>query len=363
MTMGRPKTELVLTDDERSQLQSFARSRSLPSALSDRARIVLSSADGEANNSIAQRLKLTNATVGKWRKRFIERRIAGLYDDVRPGKPRTIDDESVAQLIRTTLHTKPSDGATHWSVRSMAAETRISKSSVQRYFQLFGLQPHRTEGFKLSNDPFFIEKLRDVVGLYLSPPDKALVICVDEKSQCQALERTQPMLPMGFGYAEGVTHDYKRHGTTTLFAALNVLNGAVLATCKERHRHQEFLSFLREIDKSVPADLDIHCIVDNYATHNHPKIKAWLATRPRWHMHFIPTYSSWLNQVERFFALITDKAIRRGSFTSVKQLVQRIDNFVAAHNENCQPFRWTATADSILEKLHRLCSRITGTGH
>jgi putative transposase len=363
MTMGRPKTELVLTEDERSQLQSFARSRSLPSALSDRARIVLSSADGEANNSIAQRLKLTNATVGKWRKRFIERRIAGLYDDVRPGKPRTIDDESVAQLIKTTLHTKPADGATHWSVRSVAAETRISKSSVQRYFQLFGLQPHRTEGFKLSTDPFFIEKLRDVVGLYLSPPDKALVICVDEKSQCQALERTQPMLPMGFGYAEGVTHDYKRHGTTTLFAALNVLNGAVLATCKERHRHQEFLSFLREIDKSVPADLDIHCIVDNYATHSHPKIKAWLATRPRWHMHFIPTYSSWLNQVERFFALITDKAIRRGSFTSVKQLVQRIDHFVAAHNEKCEPFRWTATADSILEKLHRLCSRITGTGH
>ena len=363
MTMGRPKTELVLTDDERSQLQSFARSRSLPSALSDRARIVLSSADGEANNAIAQRLKLTNATVGKWRTRFIERRIAGLYDDVRPGKPRTIDDESVAQLIRTTLHTKPADGATHWSVRSVAAETRISKSSVQRYFQLFGLQPHRTEGFKLSNDPFFIEKLRDVVGLYLSPPDNALVICVDEKSQCQALERTQPMLPMGFGYVEGVTHDYKRHGTTTLFAALNVLNGAVLATCKERHRHQKFLSFLREIDKSVPADLDIHCIVDNYATHSHPKIKAWLATRPRWHMHFIPTYSSWLNQVERFFALITDKAIRRGSFTSVKQLVQRIDHFVDSYNEKCQPFKWTATADSILEKLHRLCSRITGTGH
>lgn len=363
MTMGRPKTELVLTEHERSQLQSFARSRSLPSSLSDRARIVLSSAEGEANNSIAQRLKLTNATVGKWRRRFIERRIAGLYDDVRPGKPRTIDDESVAQLIRTTLHTKPADGATHWSVRSVAAETRISKSSVQRYFRLFGLQPHRTEGFKLSNDPFFIEKLRDVVGLYLSPPDNALVICVDEKSQCQALERTQPMLPMGFGYAEGVTHDYKRHGTTTLFAALNVLNGAVLATCKERHRHQEFLSFLREIDKSVPADLDIHCIVDNYATHNHPKVKAWLAARPRWHMHFIPTYSSWLNQVERFFALITDKAIRRGSFTSVKQLVQRIDHFVASHNKNCQPFKWTATADSILEKLHRLCSRITGTGH
>ena len=363
MKTGRPKVDLVLADEERSQLESFVRSRSLPAALNNRAHIILSSADGELNSSIAERLRLTKATVGKWRSRFIQRRIPGLYDDVRPGKPRTIDDERVAQLINTTLHTKPANGSTHWSVRSVAAETQISKTSVQRYFQLFGLQPHRTEGFKLSNDPFFIEKLRDVVGLYLNPPDKALVICVDEKSQCQALERTQPMLPMGFGYAQGVTHDYKRHGTTTLFAALNVINGAVLTTCKPRHRHQEFLSFLRDIDKAVPADLDIHCIVDNYATHKHPKIKAWLASRPRWHMHFIPTYSSWLNQVERFFALITDKAILRGSFTSVKQLVQRIDQFVAHHNATCKPFRWTATTDSILEKLHRLCSRISGTGH
>jgi putative transposase len=363
MRTGRPKAELVLSEDERCQLQSFARSRSLAAGLSSRARIILSSADGEANNSIAERLKLTKGTVGKWRARFIERRVAGLYDDVRPGKPRTIDDERVAHLIRTTLHTKPANGSTHWSVRTVAAETGISKTSVQRYFQLFGLQPHRSEGFKLSTDPFFIEKLRDVVGLYLSPPDNALVICVDEKSQCQALERTQPMLPMGFGYVEGVTHDYKRHGTTTLFAALNVLNGAVLATCKPRHRHQEFLSFLREIEKVTPAALDIHCIADNYATRNHPKIKAWLAARPRWHMHFIPTYSSWLNQVERFFSLITDKAIRRGSFTSVRQLVQRIDHFVSAYNANCQPFTWTATADAILEKLQRLCSRISGTGH
>jgi putative transposase len=363
MNRGRPKADLVLTNDERAQLVSFARSRSLPTSLSMRARIILSSAEGEANSSIALRLKLTNATVGKWRTRFIERRIAGLYDDVRPGPPRRIDDERVANLIKTTLHTKPANGSTHWSVRGVAAETGISKTSVQRYFQLFGLQPHRSEGFKLSTDPFFVEKLRDVVGLYLSPPDNAIVLCVDEKSQCQALERTQPMLPMGFGYVEGVTHDYKRHGTTTLFAALNVLNGAVLATCKPRHRHQEFLSFLREIDAAVPAELAVHCIVDNYATHNHPKVKAWLASRPRWHMHFIPTYSSWLNQVERFFALITDKAIRRGSFTSVKQLVQRIDQFVTHHNTNSQPFRWTATADSILEKLHRLCSRISGTAH
>lgn len=277
MVMGRPRAELVLSDDERSQLTSMARSRAIPAALAARARIVLATAAGEPNSEIARRLQLTRATVGKWRARFLELRINGLYDEVRPGKPRTIDDERVAELIHKTLHTKPADGSTHWSVRAIAAETSISATSVHRYFKLLGLQPHRSESFKLSTDPFFIEKLRDVVGLYLSPPENALVLCVDEKSQCQALERTQPMLPMGFGYVEGVTHDYVRHGTTTLFAALNVLNGAVLATCKPRHRHQEFLSFLREIDKAVPADLDVHCIVDNYSSHKHPKVKAWLA--------------------------------------------------------------------------------------
>ena len=363
MRNGRPKAALKLIDVEVAQLQSFARSRSLPASLCQRAQIVLASAQGESNLAIGARLKLSKATVGKWRARFLDKRMAGLYDDLRPGRPRSIDDERVAQLIQTTLHTKPSDGATHWSVRSMAAETSISKSSVQRYFQLFGLQPHRTESFKLSTDPFFIEKLRDVVGLYLSPPDNAIVLSVDEKSQCQALERTQPMLPLGFGYLEGVTHDYKRHGTTTLFAALNVLSGEVIARCKPRHRHQEFLSFLRDIENSVPKGLDIHCIVDNYATHSHPKVKAWLAARPRWHLHFIPTYSSWLNQVERFFGLITDKAIRRGSFKSVRQLIERIDLFIQNHNANCQPFRWTATAESILAKLERLCARISGTPH
>ncbi len=323
----------------------------------------MAAATGEPNSEIAKRLQLTRATVGKWRARFLERRINGLYDELRPGKPRTIDDERVAELIKTTLHTKPADGSTHWSVRAVAAETSISPTSVHRYFKLLGLQPHRSETFKLSTDAFFIEKLRDVVGLYLNPPENALVLCVDEKSQCQALERTQPMLPMGLGYVEGVTHDYVRHGTTTLFAALNVLNGAVLAECKPRHRHQEFLAFLRSIDKAVPAELDVHCIVDNYSSHKHPKVKAWLAARPRWHMHFIPTYSSWLNQVERFFSIITGKAIRRGSFTSVKELVQKIDHFVAHYNQNCKPFNWTATADSILAKLNRLCERISGTGH
>jgi putative transposase len=354
---------LELTAAETAQLTSFARSRSLPASLSQRARIVLASAEGESNSAIASRLKLSKATVGKWRASFLAKRLAGLYDDVRPGRPRCVDDERIAHLIKATLHTKPNDGATHWSVRSMAAETNISKTSVQRYFQLFGLQPHRSESFKLSTDPFFVEKLRDVVGLYLSPPDNAIVLSVDEKSQCQALERTQPLLPMGFGYIEGVTHDYVRHGTTTLFAALNVLSGEVIARCKPKHRHQEFLSFLRDLDNAVPSELDVHCIVDNYATHSHPKVKAWLAARPRWHMHFIPTYSSWLNQVERFFGLITDKAIRRGSFRSVRQLVKRIDHFVQNYNTKCQPFRWTATAESILAKLERLCSRISGTPH
>ena len=251
MPKGRPKAELVLSQAEMEQLNSIVRSRSLAAALVTRARIVLAAAAGEPNSAIARRMHLTGATAGKWRRRFIERRINGLYDELRPGKPRTIDDERVADLINKTLHTKPADGATHWSVRTIAAETAISPTSVHRYFKLLGLQPHRSETFKLSTDPFFIDKLRDVVGLYLNPPENALVLCVDEKSQCQALERTQPLLPMGFGYVEGVTHDYVRHGTTTLFAALNVLNGAILAECKPRHRHQEFLAFLRSIDKAA----------------------------------------------------------------------------------------------------------------
>lgn len=360
--MGR-MSSLVLSEDEQVQLEAMVRSRSMSAALVQRAKIVLACAEGTPNSQVAARFETTQATVGKWRRRFVARRVSGLYDELRPGKPRTIDDERVAELIQTTLHKRPRNGATQWSVRDLQAETGISKSSVQRYLSLFGVQPHRTESFKLSTDPFFVDKLRDVVGLYLNPPENALVVCVDEKSQCQALERTQPMLPMGFGYVEGVTHDYKRHGTTTLFAALDVLTGAVLSTCKARHRHQEFLSFLREIDKAVPTDLDIHAIVDNYSTHKHPKVKAWLAARPRWHLHFIPTYSSWLNLVERFFALITDKAIRRGSFRSVKDLTAKINHFVTHYNQNCKPYMWTATADSILAKLERLCKRINGTAH
>ena len=363
MAKGRPKAPLVLSEAEQAQLSSIARSRSMPAALTERAQLVLRCASGESNHAVAQHLTLTETTVGKWRGRFVRHRLRGLYDELRPGRPRTISDEQVARLIRRTLNRKPRDGSTHWSVRAAARETGISKSSVHRYLELFGLKPHRTESFKLSTDAFFIEKLRDVVGLYLNPPENALVLSVDEKSQCQALERTQPMLPLGLGYVEGVTHDYKRHGTTTLFAALDVLNGTVLTDCKPRHRHQEFLGFLRRIEQAVPQKLDIHLIVDNYSTHKHARIKAWLAKRPRWHLHFIPTYSSWLNQVERFFGLITEKAIRRGSFASVKELVAKIDHFVTQYNQHCKPFVWTATADSILGKLERLTSRISGTAH
>ena len=363
MAMGRPKAELMLSAQEQAQLQSIARAHSLPAALVRRANIVLACAAGASNSAVARRFGTTNATVGKWRRRFVARRVEGLHDELRPGKPRSIDDERIAQLLTTMLHRRPADGGTHWSVRGLAAETGISKTSVHRFLQVFGLQPHRRDSFKLSTDPFFVEKLRDVVGLYLDPPDKALVLCVDENSQVQALERTQPLLPLGFGYVEGVTHDYVRHGTTTLFAALDLLDGAVLAQCRPRHRHQDFLGFLRAIDKAVPVDLAIHVILDNYATHKHPKVKAWLAARPRWQFHFVPTYSSWLDLVERFFAPITDTAIRRGSFHSVRDLVTKIDHFVTHYNQTCKPFVWTATADSILAKLQRLCSRINGTEH
>jgi transposase len=279
---------------------------------------------------------LNKATVGKWRKRYHEQGIEGLHDELRSGRPRTHDDERVAEVINTALQTQPADGS-HWSVRTLAEQTGVSKSTVQRWFELFGIQPHRQRHFKLSNDPFFIEKVRDIVGLYLNPPDHAVVLCVDEKTQVQALNRTQPMLPMGLGYVEGVTHDYVRHGTTTLFAALDVATGEVFSQCKSRHRHQEFLAFLRHIDANVPAQFDVHLIVDNYATHKHPKVKAWLARRPRYHIHYTPTYASWLNQVERWFGIITQKAIRRGSFSSVKALVAKIERFVAHYNVNLNP--------------------------
>ncbi|MGH8167002.1 MAG: IS630 family transposase [Woeseiaceae bacterium] len=362
MLMSRPAVPIVLNDDERSQLVSLAQSRALPHGLVQRAQIILACADGEQSNAIAKRLKLNKNTVGKWRRRYRELGIEGLHEELRGGRPRNLEDERVAEVINKALQSQP-PGGTHWSVRSMAEHTEISKSTVQRWFNLFGVQPHRQRHFKLSNDPFFIEKVRDIVGLYLNPPDHAMVLCVDEKSQIQALNRTQPMLPMGLGYVEGVTHDYVRHGTTTLFAALDIANGEVITQCKARHRHQDFLAFLRHIDASVPKGLDVHLVIDNYATHKHAKVKAWLARRARFHVHFTPTYASWLNLVERWFGIITQQAIRRGSFSSVKDLVRKIDLFVEHYNSRSRPFVWTATSESILAKVERLCLLTSGTPH
>ena len=348
--------------EEKEQLEAIKRSRTLPAGLVRRAGIVLYSANGLPNAEIARRLGVTPFTVGTWRKRFLAHRIRGLHDELRPGRPRSIEDDRVAFLINKALQTKPTQG-THWSVRRFAEETEVSPSMVHRLFRMFGLQPHRADTFKLSTDPFFVEKVRDIVGLYLNPPDCALVLSVDEKSQIQALNRTQPVLPMGLGYVEGYTHDYVRHGTTTLFAALDVASGKVITQCKPRHRHQEFLSFLRHIDAHVPHDLDIHLIIDNYATHKHAKVRTWLAARPRYHVHYTPTYASWLNQVERWFGLITQQAIRRGSFKSVKELIHNIKTFAEHYNEKAAPFMWTASADSIFAKLKRLLSVINGTQH
>jgi len=362
MPRGRPKQALTLSDQDRQQLQAVARSRSLPSGLVRRANIILLSAEGLDNKQIAARLDISQPTVGNWRRRFLARGLEGLHDELRPGRPRSIADEQVAELINTTLHTEP-EADTHWSCRTMAGQAGVSKSTVQRVWNAFGLKPHRYDYFKLSTDPFFVEKVRDVVGLYLDPPTQAVVLCVDEKSQCQALQRTQRVLPMGLGYLEGYTHDYVRHGTTNLFAALDIANGQVLTQCRPHHRHQEFLQFLRHIDANVPAELDVHLVMDNYATHKHEKVRLWLAQRPRYQVHFVPTYSSWLNQVETWFSIITAKAIRRGSFNSVPALVAKIEQFVQSYNKDSTPFAWTATADSILEKLSRLCKATSGTYH
>ena len=363
MRTGRPKKyTIVFAEGQRAELERLARSRTLPHSLVRRTNMILLSAEGLTDTAIGLRLRCKHQTVSHWRRRFVEGGVAGLSDAPKSGRHRTIDDERVADLLNKVLHSKP-QGRSQWSVRALGEETKISKSHVQRYLKLFGLQPHRQKSFKLSTDPFFVDKVHDIVGLYLNPPDNALVLCVDEKSQVQALDRTQPVLPIGLSYLEGVTHDYIRHGTTTLFAALDVATGDVIAQCKPRHRHQEFLSFLRHIDRNVPKNLDVHLIVDNYGTHKHPKTRAWLAVRPRYHLHFIPTYSSWLNQVERWFALITQQAIRRGSFKSVPDLVRKIDDYVRYHNEKRRPFVWTATAESILAKIERLCSKINGTAH
>ncbi len=362
MKTGRPAKELVVNAEDRVQLESIARSQSLPAVLVRRAQMLLRMADGESNSAVARRFRVSRPTVTLCRTRYRERGMAGLHNELKPGRLRTTSEEQIATLINTAIKARP-EGKTHWSRRSLAETTGLSTTTVHRYLTLFGLQPHRTRSFKLSTDPFFIEKVRDVVGLYLNPPEHALVLCVDEKSQVQALERTQPVLPMGLGYVEGITHDYVRHGTTTLFAALDIANGSVLTQCKPQHRHQEFLSFLRHIEANVPPALDVHLICDNYVTHKHPRVRSWLARCPRFHLHFTPTYSSWLNQVERRFALITNQSIRRGSFQSVSDLKRQINTFVDNYNQHPKPFKWAATADSILAKLERVCKVINGTQH
>ena len=361
MRTGRPKAALVLTADERRELESLAhRSRSAPT-IARRARIVLACAEGRENKTVARRLRMSPVTVCKWRARFVADRVAGLFDEPRVGAPRQIPDAKVEEVVIRTLETTPR-GATHWSTRGMAKAMGFSHMTINRVWRAFGLQPHRTETFKLSPDPQLIEKVRDIVGLYMNPPDHAVVLCVDEKSQIQALDRTAPLLPMRPGQAERRTHDYKRHGTTSLFAALDTKTGKVIAETHRRQRSVEFRKFLDRVDANLPPDVDVHLIMDNYGTHKTPLIHAWLAKRPRFHVHFTPTYGSWLNLVERWFAELTMKQIRRGAHRSVTELERAIRDFLDVHNEEPKPFVWTKTADEILASIARFAQR-TVTAH
>jgi transposase len=360
--MGRTAIAIQLSAAERSELLGLARAQKTGQALARRARIILAAAEGLENKAIGERVDASENTVGEWRRRFTTDRLDGLYDEPRPGTPRQIGDDEIAETIRMTLETTPAD-ATHWSLRSMAKAVGHAPSTIHRIWKAFGLQPHRTETFKLSSDPLFVEKVRDIVGLYLDPPDRALVLCVDEKSQIQALDRSQPMLPMRPGQIERRTHDYTRHGTTSLFAALDIATGAVIGRLYPKHRSTEFRKFLDQIEANVPVDLDIHLVMDNYATHKTKPIRDWLAKRPRWHVHFTPTGASWINQVERFFALLTDKQIRRGIHCSTKALEEDIRAFIKIHNENPRPFRWTKSADDILDAVKRFCLRTLQTAN
>ncbi len=355
---GRRMARLVLSDEERAELTSLAARRNTAQALALRARIVLRCASGAENQQVAADLRIDKTTVGKWRRRFVERRMDGLRDEPRSGAPRTIDDARIEAVIVRTLESLPSD-ATHWSSRGMARASGLSISTVQRIWRAFGLQPHRLETFKLSTDPDFVAKVRDVVGLYISPPAHAIVLCVDEKAQIQALDRSQPMLPMRPGQPARRSHDYKHHGTTSLFAALDIATGRVIGKCYGRHRAVEFRKFLDQIEAAVPSDLDVHLVIDNYATHKAPIVRNWLNRRPRWHVHLTPTSSSWLNQVERFFALLTERQIRRGIHRSVTALKSAITNFIQQHNADPKPFRWIKSADDILASIERFCMHNT----
>ena len=350
---GRPKTTLVLTEAEREQLKALTLRRKTAQALALRARIVLACADGQDNKVVAARQRVTPQMVSKWRARFVQQRLDGLLDAPRSGAPRTIDDARVDAVIAKTLESMPR-GATHWSTRTMASAAGLSQTAVSRIWRAFGLQPHRQETFKLSTDPMFVEKVRDIVGLYMDPPLMAMVLCVDEKSQIQALDRTQPLLPIAPGIPERRTHDYERHGTTTLFAALDIATGSVIGEMHRRHRSSEFLQFLRTIESNVPQALEIHLVMDNYGTHKTPAIKNWLTRHPRFHAHFTPTSASWLNQVERWFATLTLKYIRRSTHRSTRQLEQAIRHYIKVNNDDPKPFVWSKTADDILGMCQKI---------
>jgi transposase len=356
MAPGRPKAPLVVSESERQELERLVRRARVNRSVGFRAKIILACGEGILSTEVARRCRTSNQTVCKWRKRFVEQRIEGLYDEPRVGGPRKITDEQVEQILVKTLEQTPK-GRTHWSTRKMARHAGISHTTVGQIWRTFGLQPHRTRSFKLSTDPQFIDKVRDIVGLYMNPPEHAVVFAVDEKSQIQALERAQPILPMDIGQPERRTHNYVRHGTLDLFAALDVATGKVIARCKRQHRSKDFVAFLREIDDSVDAQLDIHVVLDNLSAHKTPVVTRWLARHPRFRLHFTPTYASWLNLVERFFGLLTEEALRRGSHTSVPQLRTAILDYVDAHNEEGKPFKWTKSADEILDKVRRVATR------
>ena len=355
---GRPLTPLILTPEERAHLEGVLRRRRISRGDAQRAQVILLAADGHSNQEIIARTRLSGPTVCKWRKRFCSQRLLGLSELPRSGAPRRVSDDQIAEVIRLTLESAPPK-ATHWSTRGMAQRSGLSRQTISQIWRAFKLQPHRSESFTLSKDPYFVDKVRDVVGLYLDPPANALVLCVDEKTQVQALERSQPVLPMRPGRAERRTHDYYRHGTLSLFAALEVATGRIISTTQSKHRSREFLAFLRQIEREVPGELEIHAVLDNYATHKTEAVETWLAKHPRWHLHFIPTHSSWLNQVERFFAKITSERIRRGVFRSVAELQTAIEGYIAKHNEMPKPFKWTASADVILGKVGALCKELT----
>lgn len=362
MRTGRPKKTLEISVEDRQKLKMIASRPKSAQALAMRARIVLNCAQGMSNAEVAGKLGIAGATVGKWRERFREFGLDGLLDEPRVGAPRKISDEQIEDVVTRTLESIPAN-STHWSTRLMAGATGLTQNAIVRIWHAFGLQPHRVEGFKFSKDPQFVEKVRDIVGLYLNPPDRAIVLCVDEKSQVQALNRTQPILPLAPGIPARQTHDYERHGVTSLFAAMDVASGVTISTCYRRHRHQEFLRFLNQIEASLPPGLDVHLVMDNYSTHKVAKVRNWLTRRPRYHLHFTPTSASWLNLVERLFAEVTERCVRRGSHTTVGALEKAMLNYLDQRNLHPKPFVWTADADLILGKVERLCKRISRSGH